>query len=134
MSGWYWEDVSDLAGAEKAAHGGFWAAIFVAGVTTLVVLISLLGVRLLGINFWSLLDAGLFALIAFGIHQMSRFAAVAGTSLFIFERVAMFNKTGPGALVMGILILLLFVNSVRGTFAYHRLKPTDLPKPLPPLP
>lgn len=121
MNKWYWEDVSDLAGADKAITGGFWAAIFVAGVTTLFVTLSLAGVHLFGIGLSALVDAGLFAAIAIGIKQKSRFAAVAGLCLYIIERIYMLKVTGAGGMIMAVFLVLLFINAVRGTFAYHRL-------------
>jgi hypothetical protein len=122
MSSWYWEDVSDLSGAEKAINGGLWAALIVAGITTLVVCLSFAGVQLLGLNAWALLDAAMFAAIAVGIKRKSRFAAVAGLCLYVVERIYMMQRGGAGGVVMGILFTLLFINAVRGTFAYQRLK------------
>jgi hypothetical protein len=119
---WYWEDVSDIGGAEKAIAGGFWAALFVAGVTTLVVVLSLAGVRLFGIGVSALLDAVIFAAIAVGIKRKSRFAAVAGLALFVLERILMFRSTGVASIFLGIVLALFFLNAVRGTFAYRRLK------------
>ena len=122
MSNWYWEDVSDLGGAEKAINGGFWAAVIVACITALVALLSLAGVQLLGLDVWALFDAALFAAIAVGIKRKSRFAAVAGLSLYIFERIYMMQRSGARGIVMGVLFTLFFINAVRGSFAYHRLK------------
>jgi hypothetical protein len=121
MSSWYWEDVSGVSGAEKAINGGFWAALFVAVVTSLFVGLSFAGISLLGIGPAALLDAGIFAVIAIGIKRKSRFAAVAGLILYIIERVYMFQRGGTGGMVMGIVFTLLFLNAVRGAFAYHRL-------------
>ena len=118
---WYWEDVSDIGGAEKAMTGGCWAAGFVAGVTALLAGLSLFGMQVLGINAWALTDAALFGGIAFGIHRKSRVAAVAGLCLYLLERIYMISRTGAGAIAFGILLTLLFINAVRGAFAYHRL-------------
>jgi len=129
MSNWYWEDVSDLGGAEKAINGGFWAALIVACITALVVSLSFAGVQLFGLNAWAFLDAAIFAMIAIGIKRKSRFAAVAGLGLYIVERIYMMQRGGASGIVMGILFTLLFINAVRGTFAYHRLKETGQPQP-----
>jgi hypothetical protein len=118
---WYWEDVSDVSGAEKAMSGGMWAALFVAGITSLVVALSFAGVKLFGIGASALLDAAIFAAIAFGIKRRSRFAAVAGLILYILERLYMMQRTGAGGLVMGVIFTLLFINAVRGAFAYHKM-------------
>ena len=118
---WYWEDVSDMSGAEKAMTGGMWAALVVAGITSLVVAMSFAGVKMFGIGASAMLDAAIFAAIAFGIKRKSRFAAVAGLILYILERVYMMQRTGAGGLVMGVFFTLLFINAARGAFAYHRL-------------
>jgi hypothetical protein len=97
MSNWYWEGVSDLSGAEKAINGGFWAALIVACITALVALFSFAGVRLFGLDAWALFDAVLFAAIAVGIKRKSRFAAVAGLSLYILERIYMIQRSGRAA-------------------------------------
>jgi hypothetical protein len=121
MSNWYWEDVSDLAGAEKAMNSGFGAAVFVACVTGLVATLSLFGVQLFGINAWAYVDAGLFVAVAIGIKRKSRFAAVAGVCLYVIERLAMIQRGGVGGIVMGVLVTLLFLNAARGAFAYHQM-------------
>jgi hypothetical protein len=133
MSNWYWEDVSELSRAEKAINGGFWAALIVACITSLVVLLTFAGVQLFGLNAWAFLDAAIFAAIALGIKRKSRFAAVAGLCLYVFERIYMMQRGGAGGIVMGILFTLLFINAVRGAFAYHRLTGEGQARPLAPL-
>lgn len=71
MSAWYWEDVTSVSGAEKAMNGGFWAALFVAIITSLVASLSFAGVHIFGIGASAFLDAALFAAIAFGIKRKS---------------------------------------------------------------
>jgi len=130
MSKWYWEDVSDLSGAEKAINGGFWAAVIVACITSLVAALALAGIKLLGIDASAFLDAAIFAGIAVGIKRKSRFAAVAGLCLYVFERLYMLQRGGTGGIVMGIFFTLLFINAVRGAFAYHRLAGQAQARPL----
>lgn len=120
---WYWPDVSDLDGAKEAARYGMWCAVFVAGVTTFVVLLATFGVSIMGTKPAALLDAVLFAGIAFGLSKNSRFAAVAGFVLFMIEKIYMLMTTGSflSVGVLGIIIGLGFLNSIRGTFAYWKL-------------
>jgi len=121
---WYWPDVSNLDGAKAAARGGMWCAIIVASITALVVLIvTLFKVSILGVNAAALLDALLFAGIAYGLSRYSRLAAVAGFSLFVLEKIYMLVTTGNilSVGVLGIIIGLGFFNSIRGTFAYCNL-------------
>jgi hypothetical protein len=79
------------------------------------------------VNGWAFVDAALFGVIAWGIYWMSRVAAIAGLGLYILEQVASVattdSKHGFGAIT--IIIILAFVNSVRGTFAYHRLRKAE---------
>jgi hypothetical protein len=109
-----WPDVSDLDGAQKAARQGVVAALFVTGATTLFVMLKLSDVT-------ALVDAALFALVAWRIWKMSRVWAVIGLLLFAAEKAYWIYVRGPKGLVMSVIILLGFVTSVRGTFAYARL-------------
>jgi len=131
---WYWPDVSDLDGAKDATRYGMWCAILVSAVTTLFVGLSFLGIRLMGISAGALLDAVLFAAIAYGLARFSRFAAVAGFVLFLAEKiytaVTMGSILGIGAL--GVVILFGFLNGVRGVFAYQKLLAKTAVQTVPP--
>src|SRR3974390_832298 len=121
---WFWPDVSELEGAKNATKGGMWCAVFVAGMTTFVVLLTtLFKISILGVKADALLDAALFAGIAFGLSRYSRFAAVAGFALFVLEKIYMLATTGNFFSVgfLGIVIALGFFNAIRGTFAYAKL-------------
>jgi len=120
---WYWPDVSNLEGAKEAARYGMWCAVFVAGITTLFVLLAISGFSIMGIKPTALLDSVLFGGIAFGLSRYSRIAAVAGFALFVIEKIYMVMATGSflAVGVLGILIALGFLNSIRGTFAYANL-------------
>jgi hypothetical protein len=111
-------------------NGGFWAAVFVACITSLVAALALAGTKLFGIDASAFLDAALFAGIAFGIKRKSRFAAVAGLCLYVTERIYMLKRGGAGGIVLGIVFTLLFINAVRGAYAYHRLNGEGQARPL----
>lgn len=131
MSNWYWEDVTDVGGAEKAITGGYWAALIVACITAAVASLSFAGIHLFGIDAWAFLDAAIFAAIAFGIRRKSRVAAIVGLCLYVVERLYMLRQGGFGGIFIGIIFTLLFINGVRGSFAYHRLtSTTQQPRPL----
>ncbi len=121
----WWPSMSNLEGAKKAVHEGAGAAIFVAAVTALFSVLAIFDIRILpGFSPWSLVDAGLFAVVAWRIYKMSRAWAVVGLLLFVGERAYAFYARGVTAttgIVVGVIILLGFVNGVRGTFAYRRL-------------
>ncbi len=124
--------IATLSDAQKVGRQGTWAACFVAGLTALVAVAALSGILPPGfpISGWALVDAALFGVIAWGIYRMSRVAAVAGLVVYILERIYMQSALGAKAgagIVVTILIILAFINAVRGTFAYHRMKTADGP-------
>jgi hypothetical protein len=130
---WYWPDVSDQEGAKDAMRLAMWCAILVAGMTGLFVVFSFFGVRLMGITPAALLDVALFAATAYGLYKHSRFAAVAGFVLFLLEKIYAFVTTGSilGVGVLGVIILIGFLNGVRGAFAYQKLIAATPPQPSP---
>jgi hypothetical protein len=125
MSSRWWPSVSDLEGAKKAAHEGAGAAVFVAAVTVLFSVLAIFGIQILpGFSPLSLVDAALFAIVAWRIYKMSRAWSVVGLLLFAAERAYAFYYRGvtvTAGIVVGFILLLAFLNGVRGTFAYLRL-------------
>ncbi len=119
---WVWPAITDTTSAETAAKQGLWAAVWCAGVTALLATLSLAGISVFsGIDASSYVDALLFALIAWRIHHCSRVAAVAGLALYVFERVYAWINGIPQGSVMVVVLTLMFIHSIRGTYAYHRL-------------
>jgi hypothetical protein len=119
----WWPSVDDLEGAKEAAHQGAGAAVFVAVATALVSVLTIVGIRILPfISPYSLVDAGLFAIVAWRIFKLSRAWAVVGLLLFVAERADALRYRSTGAsLILAIFLVLAFVNGVRGTFAYRKL-------------
>jgi hypothetical protein len=113
-----------------------WCAIAVAGFTAIAVVLPF--VFFIGVPksvSATLADAIVFAAIAYGISRFSRFAAVAGFVLFLLEKIYAYVTTGTilGVGVVGVVLLIGFLNGVRGAFAYHKLLATAPPQPvLPP--
>jgi hypothetical protein len=121
-----WPIITDAASAKYAAKQGMGAAFFCAGLTVLFVLLARQGMSLVqGINERALVDAAVFAALGILILRMSRVAAVAALALYIVERIVMWIKissVGVASIPMMIVIVLCFVSSIRGTFAYQRYK------------
>ena len=116
-------DVTSAAAAKKAARGGMWAAFFVAGVTAVFAVIAMSsGKELAGINGAALVDALIFVGIGIGIALFSRIAAVAGLVIYLAERLYMMSVNGPKGIFLSIVLTIVFINAVRGTFAWHRLQ------------
>lgn len=121
--------IESLSDAQEVGRQGTWTACFVAGMTALFALVSMFAPLPLGfpVSGWSLIDAVIMGIIAWGIHRLSRIAALAGLIYYIIGQVYMFSASAGKYKVsfITILITLAFVNSVRGTFAYHRLQKTE---------
>ena len=83
-------------------------------------------------NLWNLTDAGLMALLAFGIRRMSRTAALIALLYYVAGRIDLWTEYGSQNPVIAGIFVLMFLSAVRGTFAYHRLKPR--PEGLTPVP
>lgn len=119
MSG-FWPAVNTLEAAKNTAKQGAVSAAIVAVITGIMAILSLFGVDTVSI--WALVDAGLFALIAFGIYKMSRIAAILGLLLYLWGQIGVITSTGNTNVILFILFVLYFIHGIRGTFAYHNLK------------
>ncbi len=121
MANWAWPEIMDEDSARDAAHmAGGWAGV-VAGITTLFAVISIVsGIRVMGMSAFSLVDAALFAVVAWQIWRGSRVFAVAGLSLYGLEVLYSVVSHPPGIGILTIVILLALINGVRGTFSLHK--------------
>jgi hypothetical protein len=137
----FWPSVKTLEDAKKAAGYGTGAAIVVAAVTAAFATWALVSKStVIGfVDAWAYVDAVLFSAVAFGIYKERRFAAVAGLTLYLLEKTYQVYVTGQvqGA-VLAVFLTIMFISSVRGTFALHRLRkqsggqqgvPADRPRP-----
>jgi hypothetical protein len=112
----FWPDLSVDTSAESACDTASWACFAIAGITTLLGVWNNPGV---------LIDALLFVLIGFGLRKKWRSAAVAGFLLYVLEVVVGISMGQvPG--VLTILILAILFNSIRASYAYRRLRKTEV--------
>lgn len=119
---WIWSDVTTVESAKSAALKGFWACMIVAIVTAIFASLSLvLKKDIASIDSWAYLDAAIFALFAWRIRKMSRIFSVLAVILFIIEKALLAMSQGAAGLPLAIVLLLFFINGVRGTFSYHKL-------------
>lgn len=118
----YWPKIEDVSTAKDAVLGAVGASLFVSAVTALLAILSLIYKKpILGLDGWALVDAGLFALIAWRIHKMSRTWAVIGLALYSLEIGDMLINRPSGAVgILTIFFILAFIGGVRGAFAFHR--------------
>src|SRR5882757_11502291 len=79
MANWAWPEIIDEDSARDAAHmAGGWAGV-VAGLTTLFAVLSIFGgISVMGIGPLSLIDAALFAVVAWQTWRGSRAFAIGG--------------------------------------------------------
>ena len=120
----FWPEVDTIENAKAASRTGAWAAIFVAAMTGIAAILSYLGIQVFGqvkITMWSLIDCALFIVIAWGLFRYSRVAAVIGLFLYIAERIDMLASGPIAGLLVTVIVILIFIGAVRGTFAYARL-------------
>jgi hypothetical protein len=118
-----WPQVDDEQAAVLAARQGFHAAVYCSVVTAVFAILGGFGFQIMDFNLWNLTDAGLMALLAFGIRRMSRTAALIALLYYIAGRIDLWAEYGSQNPVIGGIFVLMFLAAVRGTFAYHRLKP-----------
>jgi hypothetical protein len=119
------------------AHRAASWAIVIAVFTAVFAVLALFDIPMIhGIDAWALIDAALWAGLAIGIWRMSRWAAVAGLAGIILEHLfTPAREVGMAYLIATLLAVLLFINGLRATFAYHRLlKPRPRPETFGPAP
>jgi hypothetical protein len=109
---------------------GYFAALFVAGVTVVFVLLDVIGVEgLYPVSPFALGDAAIFRVIAWGIQRASRVAACAGLALYLAARWHAWSTTGEagwaaevGSAAVVVIVTLFFVHGIRGAFAVHKYR------------
>ncbi len=123
----FWGKLDTLEAAVDAAKIGAAGAYMVASVTAALAVASLLGFSIIpGIGAVSLIDAVIFAGLGFGIWRNSRVCAVAALALYLVEQSMIVSNAPTVNVVMIAMFVVFFINGIRGTFGYHRLKNTAL--------
>jgi len=107
--------------AAPIRHG--WIAACVSCAMTL--LATLLSLRQSGdetvFSAFNLIDVGLIALLAFGIHRRSRTAATFMLAYFVLSKILVMQQTGqPTGLVFGLVFAIFYFRAMTATFRYHR--------------
>ena len=123
MANWAWPEIIDEDSARSAAHlAGGWAGV-VAGLTTLLAVISIVsGGNIMGIGASALVDAALFGVVAWRVWCGSRWFAIGGLSLYVLEVLYNVVKHPPGVGILTVIIMLALINGVRGTFGLHKFE------------
>ena len=122
---WYWPDLNDLEASVSACKiaAGFGTASAV--LTGGAVLAGFVGPL-------AMLDVGIMAAcVLFLLFKKSRTAAVGLLGIFVLGKLVQLSagQINGGSMVMTAIFCLAYINGVRGSFAYHRLrKSADEPK------
>jgi len=121
---WIFPIIRDSTTAMKVSRQGFGAAV-------LIVTANVVKIFFISFDMAQLIYAILFVVIALGIYKMYRIAAVAGLFIYLSGRfVIWYNHGFPDAIlriIILIILMLMFINAIRGTFAYHsasRIQPS----------
>jgi hypothetical protein len=127
VENFFWPEITDLRTAKDAAWYGVGAAGFIAVLNGSIALITgLLGAvgamgQSLDIFFDYLINFIIYVIITWGIYANSRIAAVAGLSYLILGWVISAATSGlREPRFMSMMVTLMLINSVRGTFAVHK--------------
>ena len=119
----FWPAVSDEQAAVLAACQGFHAAVYCSIATAIFAVLGGFGFKIMDFDQWNLSDAALMALLAFGIRRMSRTAALIAFLYYVAGLIDLWAEYGSQNPVIAGIFVLMFLSAVRGTLAYHRLKP-----------
>ena len=114
---WIWPSITDEKSAKDASAQGAVASGFISFFSGFIGFVMSMG--------WdqgALREAFLFAILGFGIFRLSRTAAVVGLALYFVEWIYMWPKVGIINVALTPIVVLMFVNSIRGTFVYHQIK------------
>ena len=98
-------------------------AVLVA-ITLVAAVVSFLSWPLPGVTVWTFADSAIGAALTYGVYRFSRVCAVSMLVYFLVGKVAVWLQHG-GSVVVGVPIAIgfgyLFLDGVRGTFAYHAM-------------
>ncbi len=114
----FWPSITNEEEAEKAARSGGYAAAIVAVLTSSIAFLAI-GMKesILGMDGWGLVDAFLFAVIAWRVFKLSFPWAVFGLVFYCAEMYWKWSNGGfrGGNVVLPVLIILWLIAGVRGT-------------------
>lgn len=121
---WLWPVITNENEAQKAAKSGAYGAVFIAVCTCAL---SLIGIAtkepFLGMDGWGMVDAFLFAVIAWRMFRYSFPWAVFGLLLYSAEIFWKWKNDAPkGNLVVTVLIVLSLIAGVRGTAFLNKVR------------
>jgi len=129
-----WPPVDTREATQELIDLAFWAALFLAGVSALIVVLAALGYISAGreTHLSALLGGLVLLLLAWGLRKRSRTAAVLGALLYGINVLVAYDVgrvRHPIAAIITFFIMLAFIHGVRGVFAWHRRSRQSADKP-----
>ncbi|NKQ34117.1 MAG: hypothetical protein HF973_00705 [Chloroflexi bacterium] len=118
MKGWEMKTIED---AEKGIKQAWIAGVISGTITLVVVILSVVGLDL-GFSVFALIDVALIFLLSFGIYKKNRIAAVLLLAYYLINQAIRIAGGNTGGIVMVAIFTYFFIQGVRGTFAYHKMK------------
>lgn len=125
---WFWPSITDTESAAKASREGVWVCVIIAAVNALVIVFTqVTGRSILGVDLWSLIDVCIYLSIAWLIQfRLNRAAALFGMLFFMLTNLALrIENLQTSGIMISLTLTLGLLNSVRGTFAYHRFRAAE---------
>ncbi len=130
QNSFFFPTIEDLKSAQKTGRQGAIACVLIVVLTMVMAAVtrSMQGIDPASTATGVTPIAAMIVLVVYGvlavmIYRMSRIAALIALLLQAANFVLLLVQQGfSGQLSISILFLLAFINSVRGTFAYHRLR------------
>ncbi|MBF0645420.1 hypothetical protein HTZ97_00760 [Desulfuromonas acetoxidans] len=128
----FWPKINSVETARNAAGQGVAAAIFAACAAPIPCLLYLIRQGQQQHFYLIFAPTLFFGLFAFFIYKMSRTAAVSGLILYLPIVISILNRPGGGRYsgssffyFLALAFVLAFINSIRGTFFYHKIIKQD---------
>ena len=126
----FWGKIDNIEDAVENAELGMYFAYIISGLTGLLAIASLFEVKIIpGLSIFALIDAALFALLGWGISRYSRISSVLTLIFYIFQLINNFNNIESVKtihVILAAIVIAALLNSIRGTYYYHKLKKVDL--------
>lgn len=118
-------EMKTIEDAEKGIKQAWIAGVVSGTITLLVVILSVVGLDL-GFSLFALIDVALIFLLAFGTYKKNRIAAVLLLLYYLLNQaIRIVGGGGASSIVLVAIFSYFFIQGVRGTFLYHKLK--DMP-------
>jgi lysylphosphatidylglycerol synthetase-like protein (DUF2156 family) len=122
--------IADLKSAQAAGRQGTVMCVLIMVMTTVVTVMAAVAPLTPGqeAGTTEMIIGAMIVLVIYGtfavmIYKMSRVAAILALLVYVGDRLFMIAQQGvSGQSVVAILVVFAFINSIRGTFAYHRFR------------